>query len=144
MLLKLKEFLKKENCIIFIKYDAERIRNNYTIKIIYNDFNISNIGKDTNNPFYLLKNLLHKTTIFNDSEIIKLYLNIFYNIIEVIKIKLNYECIIILIIKEEKDDLLWELKVYSDYKLNKEIFLLKDKFYNLNKYIKNLKFIYKI
>ena len=55
MLLRLPMLLKENECKLLIKYDGEREKNKYTVKLLYNDIKQGSLGKDTDNPLAVLK-----------------------------------------------------------------------------------------
>lgn len=66
-------FLKDIDCKLLVKYDGDRKHNKYTIKLLYNDLRRGSLGKDTDDPSFVMGEIAEDETEFQLEEAIKVY-----------------------------------------------------------------------
>lgn len=73
MFRKLQILLKETDSKLLFKYDGERIRNQYTIKLIFNDLRLGSSGKDTDEPYKAIREIFDKQDLFSADDALELY-----------------------------------------------------------------------
>lgn len=101
---KLLMFLKETDCKILIKYDGERSKNKYTIKLLYNDLRKGFLGRDTDAPLDVMAAIFEKQEIYSTEEAQNLFNTLFKEFIEAQQLKFGNECIVSIML-QKKDSL---------------------------------------
>jgi hypothetical protein len=114
MLLRLPILLKENECKLLIKYDGERKKNKYTVKLLYNDLKRGSLGKDTDNPFAELKAVFKNDVSFSDNEITFLFFNTVNKLIECVRAKLGDASIISVIMEENDENIMYTLHIQAE------------------------------
>ncbi len=113
MLMRLPILLKEDECKLLIKYDGERIKNKYTVKLLYSDLKRINLGKDTDNPFLVLKDIFKNEDSFFDNEITNLFFNAINKLIESTRTKFGDASIISVIMEEINGNIMYTLHIQT-------------------------------
>ena len=114
ILMRLPILLKENECKLLIKYDGEREKNKYTVKLLYNDLKQGSLGKDTDNPFAELKDVFKNEVSFSDNEITFLFFNTVNKLIECIRTKLCDTSIISVIMEENDEIIMYKLHIQAE------------------------------
>ncbi len=107
MLKKLLIFLKENDCKILIKYDGERNSNKYTIKLLYNDLKRGGLGKDTDVPRDVLKDIFQNQELFSVPDALELFSMISDDLIKVIESEFGMESIISIMLEEKNSSVIY-------------------------------------
>lgn len=113
MLQKLLMFLKETDCKILIKYDGERNSNKYTIKLLYNDLKRGSLGKDTDVPRDVIKDIFENQDLFSAPNALELFLMISDSLIKVIESEFGMKSIISIMLEEKNSSVVYNLHLQT-------------------------------
>jgi len=106
---KYQKFLKDTNIKIFIKYDGERTKNYYTVKVFDKKETSDNWGHDTDNPEKLLDEILSDLKCDCKEEVNGIIFKAFQQIEKKIRLRAGNESVISFLIDYVKGDALFTL-----------------------------------
>lgn len=86
-----------------MKYDGERNHNKYTVKLLYNDLRKGSLGKDTDNPFFVINEIYENETKFPIKEVVEGYDIIYKECIIPIISEYGSQSIILVKLEERED-----------------------------------------
>lgn len=114
MFQKLLIFLKETDSKLLIKYDGERVSNKYTIKIIYNDFNLGSLGKDSDEPYKVIQDIFENQDLFPVDDALSLYSEISDIIVRAINSRYGIKSIISIMLKVQYDHISYNYHVQTE------------------------------
>lgn len=106
--------LKENECKLLIKYDGEREKNKYTVKLLYNDLKRGSLGKDTDNPFAELKDVFKNDVSFSDNGISDEFFNTVNKLLENVRTKLGDASISSVIMEGNKENIMYTLHIQAE------------------------------
>jgi len=113
MLQKLPIFLKENSAKLLIKYDGERSVKKYTIRLLFSDIKHKSLGRDTDSPCDILKEMFVQNKLFEEDELLIYFNNTLKHGIDTLKNKFGSKCIISIIIAEKDKHILYTLHIQT-------------------------------
>lgn len=113
MFQKLLKFLMETDSILLIKYDGEREKNKYTVKLIYNDLKLGSLGKDSDKPQEVIKDIFDNQVEISVNDALSIYWKIADIIKQSLDLKYGSKSIITITIKKENNCLSYNFHVQS-------------------------------
>lgn len=111
---KLLIFLKETESNLLIKYDGERNRNKYTIKLIYNDLRLGSLGKDSDEPYKVIEDIFDIQDSYVVEDALSLYSEIYDIIIKFTDSTYGIKSIISIMLKAENDQISYNFHVQAN------------------------------
>lgn len=113
MLQKLLIFLKENSAKILIKYDGERDIKKYTVRLLYSDIKCRSLGRDTDLPCAILKEIFVEDEFIEVEEILDFYNNTISYGIEILKNKFGNRSVISVVIAEKDSEILYTIHIQN-------------------------------
>lgn len=111
MLQRFQEFFKVNNCKLLLKYDGERSKNKYTVRLFYKGDVISSKGQDTDEPYIIMSDLFDNSLNTLKEIMCKEFNSIFIDLESNIKTQLGESCILSFITEHKEDEMYYTLLI---------------------------------
>ena len=93
-------FLKENNCKVLIKYDGVRDCNRYTVRLLYGDSTRVSLGRDTDRPFDVMREILDSQESFLVEEVMELLSAILELCVKTVRLNFGDGCVTSVMLSE--------------------------------------------